>query len=83
MGHILRIIAARRIMTTLAQDAARLREMAEEVAEIAKRVEIHVKSLTRDDAAFNAHGAIAGVPANLRIAAGFTEELARELTGGL
>ena len=64
---------------TLAQDAARLRQMAEEVCAITSRVRALVRSQTRDDAAFNAEGMIGGLVNGLRRAARDIDELDRSL----
>ena len=65
---------------TVSQDAARLRQMADEVAAIAGRLVIHIpQNATREHAAINAHAATGGAVTNLRVAAGLIEQLNREL----
>ena len=64
---------------TLAQDAQRLRDMAEETCTITANVRKHIRSQDRNDPAFNAEGAIGGLWWILRSAAGTLEELQREL----
>jgi len=66
-------------MTTLTQDAARLREMADKVAEITKRIQPYIKNQTRADKAYNTHGMLGGCCGNLRRSAGWIDELDREL----
>lgn len=64
---------------TLAHDAQRLREMAEETCAITARVRTHIQSQDRNDPAFNAEGTIGGLYWTLRMAAGTLEELDRRL----
>ena len=64
---------------TLAQDAERLRRMADELCEIARRVERYVREENRTDPAYNVHGYVAGGCHGLRASATMLEELHREL----
>jgi len=64
---------------TMTQDAARLHEMANEVAEITARIRPHIRSLDRIDPAFNAEGLIGGLVPALHRAGSALSELDRSL----
>jgi len=67
-------------MMTLAQDAARLREMADETAEIAKRLLPYIpQGAQREHPAINAHASTGGACGALRRSAGWHDLLIREL----
>ena len=53
-------------MTTLTQDAARLRAMAEEVCAITARIRPHIQRYERGDPAFETEGQIGGLVGGLR-----------------
>ena len=66
-------------MTTLAQDAARLREMADELAGMSKRVWPHIKVENEHDLAYNVYSVLGGTWGNLRRSAGWIIKLEGEL----
>jgi hypothetical protein len=68
-------------MTTLTQDAERLRQMADEVCAITARIRPHIQSETREDMAFNVHSFVAGGCHGLQASATMLLELERELNG--
>jgi hypothetical protein len=66
-------------MTTLAQDAERLRQMADEVCAITARVRCRIQRQERGDPAFEIEGQIGGLVGGLRRGAVRLEWLRKEL----
>jgi len=63
----------------LARDAAELRRMATRIDEIARHIEPHIKSETREDLAFNVKAVVGGSAGSVNRAASWIEELDRSL----